>query len=610
MRTTILFKTIATFFCLASTCHAQWDGYKAIVDFANVQNDRARVTVNLPRLTMDTAIVVFPETIPGTYDKLQYWQRIQNFNPVDSNGLTMPFFRTSDGQFAIPNARACSFLVYDVDDTFDETDTTKPFVFHPAGTSIAAGESFVINAAGFFPYVDGVQKKKYGIMVKKPAELLGSSSLEIIRLNDTLDSFQARDYDELVDNPVLYAHPDTASFVVAGTTVTIACAHPSIRGIASRIAPNVRKICETVGRFLPAMPVDRYTFLIYAWSPADKSVYLKVPAFGALEHSTSSFYFMPEQGIEQTIVDVAAHEFLHILVPLNVHSEEIDEFNFRTPKMSQHLWLYEGATEYFASLAQVRDAMISVGDFLQSMRSKVSAIRTMEKGFSFTDFSKNVLSPNNNAKYPLVYTYGAANAWLLDIIISSETKGQKDLLRVVYDLMEKFGPNRPFKDDALFSEIERLTTAGTAAYLRQHVSGTAPIPMKDILSRIGILYEAERKVEGITYGFRFSFEVRNGSPGLYLDPDGDNSMKVEKDDKVVQINGRTLQEVDRNTFEALRNPKEDQRLTLIIERKGRQVTLEGVAKRGLIPEYDFLAIDDSASAEAKRLRSFVLGNKQ
>lgn len=602
--------TVVMLLAFTSPSNAQWDGYKAIVDFSTVQDDKVRVTVNLPRLTMDTAIVVFPETIPGTYDKLQYWQRISNFNPVDSNGLTMPFFRTSDGQFAIPNARTCSFVVYDVDDTFDETDTTKPFVFHPAGTSIATGESFVINAAGFFPYVDGVQKKRYGVMVKKPKQLYGSSSLEIVQLNDTLDSFQARDYDELVDNPVLYAVPDTASFVVEGTTVTIACAHPSKRGIAARIAPNVQKICETVGRFLPSMPVDKYTFLIYAWSPSDKSVHLKMPAFGALEHSTSSFYFMPEQGIEQSIIDVAAHEFLHILVPLNVHSEEIDEFNFRTPKMSQHLWLYEGATEYFASLAQVRDAMISVEDFLTSMRAKVSAIRTMDRDFSFTDFSRNILTPENNAKYPLVYTYGAANAWLLDVIIASETKGQKDLLRVVYELMEKFGPSKPFKDDELFAEIERLTSAGTAGYLRKHVGGKTPIPVQDVLGLIGIRYIPERKVEGVTYGFRFSFEIRNGSPGLYLDPQGDNAMKVEPNDKVVRINGRSLQEVDMKTFEALRNPKEDQNLTLVVERQGNQVTLEGVAKRGLVSEYDVLTIDESASAEAKRLRTVVLGNKQ
>ena len=54
------------------------------------------------------------------------------------------------------------------------------------------------------------------------------------------------------------------------------------------------------------------------------------------------------------VTDIAAHEFFHIVTPLNIHSEIIEHFNFVTPVPSQHLWLYEGTTEWAAHAMQFR----------------------------------------------------------------------------------------------------------------------------------------------------------------------------------------------------------------------------------------------------------------
>jgi predicted metalloprotease with PDZ domain len=43
------------------------------------------------------------------------------------------------------------------------------------------------------------------------------------------------------------------------------------------------------------------------------------------------------------------HEFFHIVTPLSIHSKEIQDFDYND-KMSEHLWMYEGVTEYFANL--------------------------------------------------------------------------------------------------------------------------------------------------------------------------------------------------------------------------------------------------------------------
>jgi predicted metalloprotease with PDZ domain len=76
--------------------------------------------------------------------------------------------------------------------------------------------------------------------------------------------------------------------------------------------------------------------------------------FGALEHPTATTVVLPEvmpkEELVKSMMDVVSHEFFHIVTPLSIHSKEIQDFDYNDPKMSQHLWMYEGVTEYFANL--------------------------------------------------------------------------------------------------------------------------------------------------------------------------------------------------------------------------------------------------------------------
>jgi predicted metalloprotease with PDZ domain len=53
-----------------------------------------------------------------------------------------------------------------------------------------------------------------------------------------------------------------------------------------------------------------------------------------------------KEELVKSMMDVVSHEFFHIVTPLSIHSKEIQYFDYN-PKMSEHLWMYEGVTEYF-----------------------------------------------------------------------------------------------------------------------------------------------------------------------------------------------------------------------------------------------------------------------
>ena len=118
--------------------------------------------------------------------------------------------------------------------------------------------------------------------------------------------------------------------------------------------------------------------------------------FGALEHGNSSVYYLPDFGNDMVLdqmADVCIHEFFHILTPLGLHSEEIGNFNYIDPQMSKHLWLYEGITEYFAGISQVKGGVITRDEYIRSvLRQKiVTADRYPTDKMPFTEMSENVL---------------------------------------------------------------------------------------------------------------------------------------------------------------------------------------------------------------------------
>ncbi len=81
---------------------------------------------------------------------------------------------------------------------------------------------------------------------------------------------------------------------------------------------------------------------------------------------------MPIEALEKAMIDVVSHEFFHIVTPLNVHSKEIQYFDYNDPKMSEHLWMYEGTTEYFANLFQIQQGLIDEADFYKRIVDKIN----------------------------------------------------------------------------------------------------------------------------------------------------------------------------------------------------------------------------------------------
>jgi predicted metalloprotease with PDZ domain len=505
---------IACFTCLTMLASAQpskENAYQYTIDLTKVVNDRVYVELKPPSLTTNEATFYLPKIVPGTYAIADYGRYVQDLTAFDKKGKKLPVEKVDDNTWKIKDANKLVKISYWVDDSWD-TPMSGPEIFWPAGTNIEANKNFVLNTSGVFGYFDGVKEVPFQFNVIRSKDLYGStglipvqtgktpSSLKLEKTNNekdkVVDVYRATDYDQLIDSPFMYSKPDTAIVKVANTEVLVGSYSPNSKVSAKEIAASIKEVLMAQKEYLGGkLPVDKYAFIFYFTDQP-------VTRYGALEHSYSSVYYMPEATIAdmgQQLRDMAAHEFFHIVTPLTVHSQEIQNFDFNDPKMSEHLWMYEGVTEYFASNVQVKYGLISPEQYLEVLQEKLFYTDQYMKDLPFTDLSKYTLDKYHD-QYDNVYQKGALIGLCLDIKLRQLSGGKYGLRNLMLDLSKKFGKDKAFNDDELFDVIVKMTYPEIGDFFNRYVKGAEPLPIAEVMKAVGVRYSAEEKFKDYSLG--------------------------------------------------------------------------------------------------------------
>ena len=599
------------FFLCISFSIASADGIRAIVDFKNINNDRVHVTLYPPKFTTDEVLYVMPASIPGTYAKMDFGYFVKNFKATNGTGGYIPVRRLNDNEFLIIGGNRLAKIEYDVNDSYDDTTHTLD-VFNPGGTNIQQDTNIMFGAHGFLGYFSGNQQLPYTLECIKPATFYTATSLDKKQVNDTLDILKAKNYDALVDNPAMLSKPDTVSYMQGATKINIAVYSTDGKVTAEMVTKVIKPVTKTVESFLGTMPVDRYTFLFYFVGENRKDLRRK-EAYGALEHNYSSMYFLPEtsdQGmLKSWIAQTAVHEFLHILVPLNLHSKEIASFDFREPKMSRHLWLYEGVTEYFSVLSRAQSGDLNEKEFRRTIRQKIfGSMFMMPKPVAMTELSKNVLLPEYQKMYGVVYEKGALLGMFLDITLREQSGGKVTLLSLIRELTKKFGPDRPFEDTVLFNEIEAVAGKDIRPFLNTYFDSATEIPYADMFAKIGWKYVQEDSIQG--FGFS-GVRARMTDSTLTLSVrKEDNALGAKQGDIVLSVNGIAVnprdEEENESIISMINDPETEDEVSISVKREDDIITLKGSPKSTKKQEKSVILENPEANDAQKALFKHLL----
>lgn len=554
------------------------------IDLNNVKDDKVMVTVSAPTITTDEIVYHIPKIIPGTYSEDDYGKFIDNINAFDKKGKKLEVTQLDTNSWTIKNAKSLDKITYWVNDTYD-IESGGGFgrgVFSPAGTNILEGKNFMLNNHGFVGYFENKKDLTYKMTVLHPDTLFGATSLVDTDNSNLSDVFVVSRYNDLVDNPIMYSKPDYTTFNVDGMEIMFSVYSPNNKHSAKALSADLERCMRAQKKFLgPINNNKRYTVLLYL-SEMNKT---DAKGFGALEHNSSTSVvfpeMMPSSALGKQIIDVVSHEFFHIVTPLGVHSNEIHYFDFNTPKMSKHLWMYEGVTEYFANLFQINQGLITEDAFYKRMVEKIQNSKRMNETMPFTQMSENVLVEPYKSQYLNVYEKGALIGMCIDIIIREKSNGEHGIKDLMQKLTNDFGPKKPFNDDELFGKIVELTYPEVGDFLNTYVAGSTPIPYDDYFAKMGVSKGKIRKATnpfmykksaGITGNASKEIVVKNYtelSPFL-------TSFGLKANDIITSING-TEYNLDKisEMMTSAQNWKEGEIITMKIKRDGKNQTLTG-----------------------------------
>ncbi|WP_086477704.1 M61 family metallopeptidase [Arenibacter amylolyticus] len=559
----------------------------ASMDLVNVVGDKVKVTVDPGPFPSGGVTFYIPAIVPGTYSVDNYGKYIEQFQALDYKGKALAVDRLDDNAWYIANAKDLDKVAYWVNDTYDTEGEVEEKVFSPAGTNILEGENFMLNLHGFVGYFTDLKEVPYTLRIKAPKGLEPVTTLDkgTIDEQDTgVDVFKADRYFEIIDNPILYSKPNTETFIVNDIEVTLSVYSPNGLYTATDLKGSMEKMMAGQKKFLGDInSTKQYAILLYLSTMEETDA----SGYGALEHHTSTVVVLPEgmpkDRLEEALIDIVSHEFFHILTPLSVHSEEIHYFDFNEPKMSQHLWLYEGTTEYFANLFQIHQGIIAEEEFYGRLMDKVANSRSYDDEMSLTQLSKNVLAEPYKSNFINIYEKGALVNMALDIRLRELSKGEKGVLWLLKELSKKYGEHRPFEDDKLIAEIVELTYPEIQEFFDVHVVGDTPLDYEAYWSKVGLQVISEVDPSG----YFFDGEM----PMIDVDPKKMNQVFVREGISLSSFyadlglqGGDVIQSIDGTviTLESMRpiigqsfGWTPDKEIEIVVLRDGKELLLRG-----------------------------------
>jgi predicted metalloprotease with PDZ domain len=335
---------------------------------------------------------------------------------------------------------------------------------------------------------------------KKYSDWKVATSLTSTNINQSgFGTYQAQDYDNLIDHPVEIGTHSEFKFTVENTPhkMVLTGIH---RADEKRLAQDLTKICQTHCTMFGDLPkLNEYVFLSMVTGDG----------YGGLEHRSSTSLMCSRDDLPLTahpidpdekyrnFLGLCSHEYFHTWNIKRIKPEAFLPYDLSTETYTKQLWAFEGITSYYDELALVRSGVISLNSYLELIGQTITRVLRGKGRFNqsiaessfeaWTKFYKQDESaPNTIVSY---YAKGALLALCLDLTIRKESNGKKSLDDVMRYLWNKYGKKSIGLAEG---EIENIASEVTGVNLKKfftkYLYGMEDLPLEELLSEVGITF--------------------------------------------------------------------------------------------------------------------------
>jgi len=347
-------RPLAVLLLLAAPLAAQQVTYRLRI--ADAAERTAAVTATFPSAGKDTLELFLPVWSPGFYRVENYHEQVLAFAAHDAAGKALAIDQPKANRWRITTGGATEVVAsYSL-------RCTRGSV---TGNQIAPGFAVFCGPATFVGEV-GAPARPHTVHVELPDGWKDAVSGLPPATGGTAHSFLARDYDWLLDSPLVLGNVATTAFDVLGARH--AWAEFGDKGewdtalLVQKLQPVAAELCRTFG----AVPFPRYVFLAGFRN-----------ANGGLEHLDSTLLSVSrrQQPGDPGFLSFVAHEYAHAFNVKRLRPVELGPFDYESPPNTPSLWISEGLTTWFGDLALARAAAIAPATWLGLVSGHVRSLQ-------------------------------------------------------------------------------------------------------------------------------------------------------------------------------------------------------------------------------------------
>lgn len=554
------------------------------IELKDNSEDVIKVKLKIEKGNLSGGIFQFVSSIPGTYQILDIGRYIKNLKVYNKKGKIINTEKISANQWKISEPDKAKEIYYEVADTWD-TVIEKDYFYPFFGMSLEKDHAFV-NTYCIIGYFSDFEQANYQLSFDYPQEWSVGSPTQISKNG----YYEFNSFSKLADTPFLFGRLSKATFDFEGTSVSIYTYSQHDKINSEALKPLLEKVVRAEQKFMKKIPVDHYAFLFHF----DNS-----NINGALEYNNASMYTLTETDLDEDfsklIATDAAHEFFHVISPLNVRSEYINNFNYASPKASEHIWFYEGITEWASDMMLLKNGDYNLDFLFNELSGKLLLEEKFDKNYSLSQISLNCYTDKGRAEFENVYHRGTLVASLLDILILDLSDGKKGLRDILLEMNNLYSKDKPFDEKTFFSVFTKLTYPQVGEFLDKYVKNNNVLPVHEIYEKVGINYTKEHYTGNkiLSVGFELfipdgKIKVRYVTPKLkemglqdfdeligfndietrldntkdwvskiaVLKPDENYTIKVKRGEKIIVIECKVIiiDQVEKHLFEIIENP--------------------------------------------------------
>ena len=301
-------------------------------------------------------------------------------------------------------------------------------------------------------------------------------------------TFAAPDYDTLADAPTEMGKFDLTEFQVEGKPHYLVTTPVGalVKEKAEQFTEMLAKVANTQSSIFGGLPYEKYVYFYFFARPESN-------ASGALEHLNShvSFAFNPNP---EFMIGTASHEYFHLWNVKRIRPAEMWPYDYSRENETPLLWVSEGFTNYYGSVALYRAGLRTRQQFVQSVEGAINGVEGNEARAYISPADSSV-STWAGYDTPVAfgisyYTQGQNLGALLDLSILHDTNGASrldDLMRILYrDFYQK---GKGFTTEDMVGIVNRLTSRNYRDFYGKYVSGVEVPPYDTILGYAG--YQAQ-----------------------------------------------------------------------------------------------------------------------